>query len=379
MIIVDKALEKLAAQHRPIRVAIIGMGFMGKGIAQQVKSTVGMKLVDLTDSPDAVVEATGSIEYGSHVVMDAIKMHQHVILMNAELDGTLGPILKKYADREGVVYTAADGDQPGVTMNLYRFVKGLGLQPVMCGNIKTFHDPYKNPTTQAEWAKKTGQKASMITAFTDGTKISFEQATIANGTGMRVGKRGMYGPRVPIGTSIQEAVDWYTLDEPIVDYVIGASPAPGVFVIGHTEDIQKKAYLDYYKMGKGPFYVFHVPYHLCHFEVPSSIARAVLFQDATLAPLAGPVVDVITTAKMNLAAGQVLDGIGQYMTYGQCENSDVTSKEKFLPMGLSQGCVLQNDISKDQVLTYADVILPEGRLEDKLREEQNEGSIFRKF
>jgi predicted homoserine dehydrogenase-like protein len=186
----------------------------------------------------------------------------------------------------------------------------------------------------------------------------------------------MYGPRVPVCTPIRKAGDWYNffdlIEGPgIVDYVVGADPAPGVFVIGIMGDETQRAYLEYYKMGKGPFYVFYVPYHLCHFEVPNSIARAVLFQDATLAPLGAPMVDVVTTAKINLKAGQVLDGIGQYMTYGQCENADITSKQQLLPVGLSEGCCLQRDIPKDQVLTYDDIILPTGRLSDKLREEQN--------
>ena len=123
-------------------------------------------------------------------------------------------------------------------------------------------------------------------------------------------------------------------------------------------------------MGDGPLYTFYRPYHLCHFEVPLTVARAVLFDDATVAPLAGPIVDVVTTAKRNLKTGEVLDGIGYYMTYGQCENSDVTRTQDLLPMGLSQGCRLKRCISKDQVLTYDDVDLPEGRLCDKLRAEQ---------
>jgi predicted homoserine dehydrogenase-like protein len=82
-------------------------------------------------------------------------------------------------------------------------------------------------------------------------------------------------------------------------------------------------------------------------------------------------VDVITLAKTDLKAGQTLDGIGWYMTYGQCENSDVVREQNLLPMGLAEGCVLKRDVSRDTALTYDDVILPEGRLCDRLRDEQN--------
>src|SRR3546814_3203346 len=108
--------------------------------------------------------------------------------MNAELDGTLGPILKMKADRAGVIYSFSDGDQPGVQMNLYRFVAGLGVTPRLCGNIKGLHDPYRNPTTQRGFAEKWGQKSAMVASFADGTKISFEQSVVANGTGFRVAK-----------------------------------------------------------------------------------------------------------------------------------------------------------------------------------------------
>ncbi|HXV98768.1 MAG TPA: SAF domain-containing protein, partial [Anaerolineae bacterium] len=134
---------------------------------------------------------------------------------------------------------------------------------------------------------------------------------------------------------------------------------------------QQKHYLNLYKLGTGPLYCFYTPYHLCHFEVHNTVARAVLFDDATIAPIAGPLVDVVATAKIDLKAGQELDGMGGYMTYGQAENSAVVQAENLLPIGLAEGCRLKRDIPKDQVLTYADVELPAGRLCDRLRAEQN--------
>jgi predicted homoserine dehydrogenase-like protein len=316
------------------------------------------------------------VEFGAQVVLKALEHSKHVVMLNAELDGTIGPILKVYADKAGVVLTNADGDQPGVIMNLYRFVKGLGVKPVLCGNIKGLHDPYRNPTTQESFARKWGQKPHMVTSFADGTKISFEQAIVANATGMRVAKRGMYGPTVPTGTFINEAVNCYPLEvllegTGIVDYVVGAEPGPGVFVLGTHDHPTQKHYLNLYKLGTGPLYCFYTPYHLCHFEVPNTVARAVMFNDATLTPIGASFVDVVTTAKTDLKAGQVLDGMGYYMTYGLCENSNVVRKQKLLPIGLAENCRLKRKISKDQVLTYDDVVLPEGRLCDGLRAEQD--------
>jgi predicted homoserine dehydrogenase-like protein len=323
---------------------------------------------------DALVEVTGAIEFGAHVAMEAIANRKHIILMDAELDGTIGPILKVYADKAGVIITASDGDQPGVQMNLYRFVKSIGLTPLLCGNIKGLQDPYRNPITQESFAKQWGQKPHMVTSFADGTKISFEQAIVANGTGMKVIKRGMLG--YDYRGHIDELTTKYDIDQlkelgGIVDYVVGAKPGPGVFVFGTHDDPKQRHYLNLYKLGEGPLYSFYTPYHLCHFEVPLSVARVVLFNDAVLVPLGGPLVDVVATAKIDLKAGETIDGIGYFMTYGQCENSDVTQAENLLPIGLAEGCRLKRDIPKDQVLTYDDVELPEGRLCDKLRAEQN--------
>ena len=129
--------------------------------------------------------------------------------------------------------------------------------------------------------------------------------------------------------------------------------------------------MNYYKMGDGPVYCFYTPYHLCHTEAPLTVARAVLFHDAAIAPLGPPVCDVVTAAKRNLKAGAVLDGIGGFDSYGMLENSHVCRTGHFLPMGLSEGCRLKRDIAKDQVITYNDVELPKGRLCDRLRAEQD--------
>jgi predicted homoserine dehydrogenase-like protein len=260
-------------------------------------------------------------------------------------------------------------------MNLYRFVRGLGVTPVLCGNIKGLHDPYRTPTTQAEFAARWGQNPQMVTSFADGTKISFEQAIVANATGMRVARRGMHGPEVEAGTPIEEGAKQFDHDEltagpGIVDYVVGAAPGPGVFVLGTHNNPVQQHYLNLYKLGEGPLYCFTTPYHLCHFEVPNTVARAVLLGDATIAPAGPPRVDVVAAAKTDLSAGNTIDGLGGYLTYGLAENSDVVAAERLLPIGLAEGCRLTRNVAKDAVLTYEDVEMPEGRLSDRLRAEQ---------
>jgi predicted homoserine dehydrogenase-like protein len=322
---------------------------------------------------DAIIESTGDVEFSAHVAMEAIRNRKHIILMNAELDATVGPLLKVYADRAGVVFTNADGDQPGVMMNLLRFVRTIGYQPVLAGNIKGLQDHYRTPETQKGFAAQHNITPQMATSFADGTKISMENAVVANATGFRVGRRGMYGPRC---AHVSEAVNLFPLGQMLngglVDYILGAEPGPGVFILGYNDHPVRQGYMKYFKMGEGPLYVFYVPYHLPHLEVPLTAARAVLFHDAAAAPLGGPVVDVITLAKRDLKAGETLDGIGGFTCYGVAENSDLCLSGNLLPMGLSEGCRLKRDIRRDETISYEDVRLPDNRLSDRLRTEQNE-------
>ena len=423
MIIVDTALRKRAEAGNPIRVALVGAGFMGRGFVNQVVNSVpGMELAAIcnrtlahaeraftdagvadwevvgdaaavdkslgrgtpvvtqnyqaiceAESIDAIVEATGNVEYGAHVVSAAIAGGKHVVLLNAEVDGTVGSILKSKADAAGVVLTGCDGDQPGVQLNLVRFVQGIGLTPLVCGNIKGLQDEYRTPTTQKAFAEKWGQDPYMVTSFADGTKISFEQAIVANATGMTVEKRGMRG--ADHKGHVDELTTAYDVEAlraagGVVDYVVGSQPGPGVYVLATHDDPKQRHYLNLYKLGEGPLYSFYTPYHLCHFEVPTTVARAVLFGDAALAPLGAPTVEVVTVAKRDLPAGTTIDGLGGYDSYGVAERADVTATENLLPMGVAEGCVTTRAIAKDEVLTYADVELPEGRLVDALREEQ---------
>lgn len=422
MIITDTALAKREAEGRPIRVGMVGAGFMGRGLANHIVNTVpGMRLVAIANRTlatgerayteagvtpvrvstgaevdaaitagtpavledafellkaeqlDCIVDCTGAVEFGARVTVTAIERGLPVVTMNAELDGTVGPLLAHRAREAGVILTGVDGDQPGVQGNLIRFVKSLGVTPLVSGNIKGLQDEYRNPTTQQGFAEKWGQDPYMVTSFADGTKVSFEEAIVANAHGFTVPKRGMYG-RDHHG-HVDELTEMYDLDElralgGIVDYVVGAQPGPGIYVLGTHDDPKQRHYLELYKLGKGPLYSFYTPYHLCHFEVPNTVARAVDFADAALTPPGGPRVDVVAAVKQDLKAGHTVDGLGGYDTYGLAESTPVTRAEGLLPMGVAEGCVLLRDVRKDEVLTYADVTLPPGRLIDELRAEQ---------
>lgn len=421
MIIVDTALRKRAEEGRPVRVAMIGAGAIGRGVASQiVNRTQGMVLAVVANRTvanavralelsgvsewkvvttaagidecvakgipavtddlflacesagiDIIVEVLSDVELAAEVALQAFSRGKDYLTMNAEMDATFGLELRARADEAGVIYSVSDGDQPGVEMNLWRYVKGLGMEPLVCGNIKGLQDCRRNPTTQEGFAKTWNQGVKMVTSFADGTKISFEQACVANATGMCVSQRGM------LGGDFKGHIDElchsgrYDVDElrrlgGVVDYVVGGSPAAGVFVLATHDDPFHQFNLKLYKMGDGPLYAFYAHTHLCYFDVPNSAARMVLFRDTVIAAREHKV-DVVTVAKTDLKAGTVLDGIGGYHSYGVCENAPAAVADRLLPMGLSEGCRLVRDIPCDAVIGYDDVEVPAGRLIDELR------------
>ena len=258
-------------------------------------------------------------------------------------------------------------------MNLYRWVKGLGLTPRVMGNIKGLQDPYRNPTTQRAFAERWEQNPAMVTSFADGSKISFEQAIVANATGFQVKSRGM-SRGLEYRGDVMKIGSLYDIDEVrhcggIIDYVVG-TPLTKIYCLAEHPDPKQQHYLNLYKMGEGPLYPFFIPYHLVHFETPNSIARVALFRDSLAKPLGGPVVEVCAVAKRDLNSGEALDDYGMYMTYGEAVNAEEMSSRRYLPEGLVEGCTLLRSVAKDSVITYDDVALPSDRLADQLRAEQ---------
>lgn len=239
------------------------------------------------------------------------------------------------------------------------------------GNLKGMVDHYRTPETQRAFAEKNGLNPKKASSFADATKLSMEATVLANATGFQVGQRGMYGPACE---NVREMGDLLPADQMLntglVDYALGAAPYTGAFVIVYEDSALKRVQLAYYKLGDGPFYVFYTPYHLPHVQIASTIGRAFIDRDSTIAPMAGPVCEVVAVAKRNLKASEYLDGVGGFCAYGLIENTAAAREIAALPIGLSEGCVLIRDVCKDQVISLADVSVLPHRFSDELWREQ---------
>ncbi|MDQ6662299.1 MAG: NAD(P)-dependent oxidoreductase [Chloroflexota bacterium] len=410
-------LERRQQKNQPIRVGLVGVGQMGAGIIAQIDLMQGMDIIAAADidlqraatafhsigvaedklvilpadatatqanqaitagkyvitpnaallpeieALDAVIEATGMPSIGASVAYRTILARRHIIMLNVETDVTIGYLLKRMADAADVVYTTSAGDEPGALKELYDFAKMLGFEVVAAGKGKNNPlDRSATPQQLAEQAKQQEMNAKMLTSFVDGTKTMVEMTAVANATGLVPDRSGMHGPSATPDTLAQifcPQEDGGILHQRgIVDYALG-NVAPGVFLIITTEQPKVIKDLKYLRLGPGPYWTLYRPYHLANIETPISVAQAVLYKHATLAPQGPPVAETTTVAKRDLRTGEILDGLGGTMVHGNIERADVAREARMLPLGLSERARMCRDIARGQTLTYDDVELDE--------------------
>ncbi len=424
---INTQLKILEEHGEHIRVSLVGAGLMGKGMVSQMMLMKGMipamvtshkiedgieayilagvhrddiviaKTIDdinigmekgkyiVTDITeyatkgnliDVVVDATGVPEAGAKIAMDAILNGKHIVMVNIEADVTVGPILNRLAKNTGVIYTGTAGDEPGAVQEIYDFADASGFDIVAIGKGKNNPIDFDaTPDTVRERALEKNLKPLRLASFVDGTNTMVEMTAMANATGFLPDIRGAHGLRA----TVKELPDLFRLKEDggilnnykVVDYVNGI--APGVFVIVTTKLPQVHKEMKFLGMGDGPNYVLYRPYHLTSLETPITVARAVIYGEATIAPIKGQVAEVITMAKRDLKAGERLDGIGEYTILGSIESYEKAKKENLLPIGLvNSNTIVKRDIKKGEFITYDMVKLDTNTMIYKLRQLQEE-------
>ena len=291
------------------------------------------------------------------------------------MDVTIGPILRDLAEKYGVIYTLSAGDEPPAAKELFDFIDSLGMEVVAAGKGKNNPlDREADPTTLADYARKKGSNPYMMTSFVDGTKSMVEMACLSNATGLKPDCRGMHAVRANIG----ELLDVLKLksqggildNNGVVEFVIG-DLAPGVFLIYTTKNKILRQELKYLLLGEGPNYLLYRPYHLTSMETPISIARAYFYNEPTMIPAGGLVSEVVTIAKKDLKIGDRIDRIGGYTVYGLIEDYNIAKDKDLLPIGLSEGAILKNNIEKSSPINYNDVDLASDSLVRSLRKMQD--------
>lgn len=355
-------------------------------------------LLAASESVDVIVEATGIPDVGAKMAWHALSNRKHVVMVNVEADVTVGGILRRQADAAGVVYSMVDGDQPACTMHMIDWARSLGFEIVAAGRgtILYADDPDGIPDTvpqrfgfSEEVLERRTINLKMFNSFRDGTKAQVEMTALANAAGLVPDVRGMHEPSV----NLAEIPQRFSLrgqggllsQHGVVELansiaVDGKSMLPdplkmGVFAVIRTEHPFTAEDLTGYigKVGgDGHNFLLHRPYHLVAVEAPISIAAAVLLGQATGSCAPTPTAECITAAKRDLKAGEVLDGGGGYTVSGLCEKATVAQAENLLPLGLSSGAVLKQDVAKGRAITYGMVEMQTDSFVAKLRQMQDE-------
>jgi predicted homoserine dehydrogenase-like protein len=318
------------------------------------KDLLTNSLNQFIDECQVIVECSGDVLHATNVIDAALKAGRIVVTMDAEFHVTTG----SYFAGKGSL-TEAQGDQPGSLAALAEDVAAMGFQPWVYGNRKGYYHP-NPPRDQMEfWAKKQGLSLDQVTAATDGTKIQIEQALVANGLGADIVQDGLLGPTAETlhEGGLTLALHAKGLGRPIADYVIAAKAPAGIFIVAE-HDPRQQPYLEYLKLGEGPFYTLVHNYHLCHLEIVKTIQRMIEGRGPLLDNSARPRFGVAAVAKRDLKVGEVIRrGIGSFDLRGEAVR--LAAHRGHVPIGLVSDVVIQRPIQAGQRLNLDDIEIPD--------------------
>jgi predicted homoserine dehydrogenase-like protein len=441
-----RELAQRAAEGRPVTVALVGAGRFGTCVAAQLGQMRGVRLTTVCDirpsnaraalqaagyaddqiveatAPDAaadaiaagraviaadpfvaahgtaevVVEVTGVPHVAALVVSEALSHGRHVVNVTVEADILLGAYFVHLARSNGVVYSVADGDQPGVTRRLIDWAETLGYRIVAAGRGTRFYpsdaegqpeEAFARYGFSQELVERRRFNPQMYNSFRDGSKAQIEMTSLANMTGLVPDVRGMHQPSAGVRDLARlfcpKEYGGLLAREGVVELANAVAPdgeslmpdemTSGVFVVMGTDVpiLGEDAALWGLPGHAGRFAALYRPYHLCGIETPLSAVEAALFGRPTGAPLPTPAAECVAVAKRDLKAGEILDGSGGKLVVGAIERATVARADDLLPLGLAYNAPLQRDIPRGQALSYTDVRLDESALHVRLRRRQD--------
>ncbi len=344
---------------------------------------------------DVVVDATGNPDIAAKHAYQSIMAGKHIVMVSVEADVLVGPILKTLADRAGVVYTAAYGDQPAIIEELVDWAVSMGFDVVAAGKGTKHRDDFRYLTPDqalieygmtTEQIERSNLNPRMYNSFLDTTKSSIEMCAVANMTGLVPDVPGMHFPSASVDDIPRLLIpteDGGILNRQGVVEIVSCLDSEGneipghlrwgVFVVITSQSEYLRGCMKDYGMAMDPsgrYAVMYRPYHLIGMETPVSIAKAALYGEATGAPEAR-VCEVVATAKRDLAVGEILDGEGGYTVHGSIVEARQADAEELVPIGLSHGAKVIRPVTRGQMLSTTDTQLPDGGFAAHLRAVQN--------
>jgi predicted homoserine dehydrogenase-like protein len=409
-----RLLQKRAAAGHPVRVGLIGAGKFGSMFLSQVPTTPGLEVAAIADlSPEraraacrhvgwteeriaatrflddaaamialpeieVVVEATGHAPAGIFHARRAIREGKHIVMVNVEADVLAGPLLARDAEAAGVVYSLAYGDQPALICELVDWARACGFPVIAAGKGTKYMPEYHASTPETVWgyygltaeqARIGGMNPQMFNSFLDGTKSGIEMAAVANASGLTPAPDGLVFP--PVGTHEMaerlrpgNAGTLHHAGQVEVISSVHRDGRPvtndlrwGVFVVFEAPNGYAQRCFQEYGVAtdaSGRVSALYRPFHLIGLELNVSILSAVLRKEPTGTPT-GFRGDVVSTAKRDLRAGEILDGEGGACVWGKLMTAADSLRRGGLPIGLANRVPLVRDVAAGQPVTWDDV------------------------
>ncbi len=414
MYLYSSLLER-QTEHNPVRVGLIGAGKFGSMFLSQVPTTPGLDVTCIADldparaqaqccgvgweqahidatryvddaadliasnDVDVVVEATGHPAAGIKHAQLCIENGKHVVMVNVEADVLVGPYLAQEAKRAGVVYSMAYGDQPALTMEMIDWARSCGFKIVAAGKGTKYLPAYHASTPDTVWshyglsaekAAAAGMRSQMFNSFLDGTKSGIEMAAIANAADLRAPESGLAFP--PCGAdelanvlrpkSEGGALEFSGQVEVVSSLDRSGGPVArdlrwGVYCVFEAPNNYTADCFSQYGMNtdqSGRYSAMYKPFHLIGLELNISILSAALRGQATGSPVCFNA-DVVSVAKRDLVAGEMLDGEGGYTVWGRLMPATDSVAMEALPIGLATEAKLKRPVKQGDVVTCSDV------------------------
>jgi predicted homoserine dehydrogenase-like protein len=330
---------------------------------------------------EIVVEATGNPVVAVTHLVAAFAAGKHAISATVEADAVCGVALARRARAAGVIYSMAYGDQPAMTCDLVDWARTCGFEVVAAGRGHKWKPEYRFSTPDTVWDHwgLTPEQAvagrlnpKMFNSFLDGTKPAIETAAIANACELDAPSGGLAYPSGSIDdlpTLMRPVADGGVLEAPGQVEVLNSLDADGAQIpydirmgvwvcLRAVNDYQARCFEEYKVTtdASGRYFAAYKRWHLIGLELGMSVASVGLRGEAT-GVASGFRADVVSVAKRDLKAGEVLDGEGGATVAGQLRPARVSVGLGALPLGLTGGVRMRRDVARDAILTYADVAL----------------------
>jgi predicted homoserine dehydrogenase-like protein len=405
----------------PVTVALIGTGVYGSHLAYQIEETPGIEMSLLADMDrdksrrtfrragvdqeaictaeaeaeiadglgagrrvvtsdgvlaaqaplDVVIEATGNADAAAEHAWAGIDAGNDIVMVSAEADVTVGPLLARLADRQGVTYTMAYGDEPAQVVELCEWAWAQGLEVVAAGQgTELTLKPHATHETALErydlstqFIEENEPDPRMYNTFLDGTKIAVELCTAANALGFEPDTDGPHMPTTDRDGLLEElrpATDGGVLDQTgVIDAVTPTGQNPSAFVVTKATNEVTQRYLEQRyninSINQGKYQIFHRPFHLPQ-ETIYSVATAALY-DRPTGVVREQTCEVIASAKRDLEPGETIVGGGGDTIYGELEAAETADHDSLVPFELLRGATVTQPVAQDEHLSTADVEL----------------------